>query len=257
MEKKNKKNFNAKIDIEKIEKEIKEVEDPFVKKLFLSLKEKLEKNKKISYVEILEFNRIENIIEKEKKRKKLTENQKIPEKNLVFVFRIGLTKGIWRTIEIKGDKLLSDLDFLIRKTFDHEPGHLYEFRLGEYRFGPECDEWQEIFDGLSDIRIDSLTSSIGLKVNDKGKYIHDFGENIEHTVNLVEIKEPEKSQKYPKISGNERIIKCEECSANALLWCHTCCMKLCDDCSEKTSKYCREGHYPLLSIYNAEKSQWE
>lgn len=254
------KDFNFEISIEKLGEFFEYTKDPFTKKLIIDLKEKLEKKdkKELSFIEILEFNRIKNLIEKEKNRRELREKQKIPEKTYVYVFKISLTSGIWRIIEIRGNELLSKLNYFIQRTFDHEPGHLYEFRFREYRFGPECDEWEEIFDGLTNVRIDSIVNSIGLKVNDKGKYICDFGENIVHIIELIEIKEFKENQKYPIITGNEKVVKCMDCkSANALFWCHTCHMKLCDDCSGNTSKYCQEGHYPLLSIYPDKKSQWD
>ncbi len=252
------KDLNFEINIEKLNEFFEYTKDAFAKKLIVNLKERLEKNNKISFIEVMDFNRIKEIVEKEKKRRDLIEKQKIPLKTYMYVFKISLTSGIWRVIEIKGDKLLSELDYLIQRAFDHEPGHLYEFRFGEYRFGPECDEWEEIFDELTNVKISSIVNSIGLKVNDKGKYIYDFGENIIHIIELVEIKEPKENQKYPIITGNERLFKCMDCkSANALLWCHSCHMKLCDDCSGNTSKYCQEGHYPLLSIYHDKESQWD
>lgn len=242
--------FNLEISTEKLNEFFEYTKDTFVKKLIINLKERLKKNNKISFVEVMDFNRIKDIVEKEKKRRELMEKQKIPSKTYVYTFKISLTSGIWRIIEIKGNELLSKLDYLIQRAFDHEPGHLYEFRFGEYRFGPKCDEWQEIFDRLTNVRIDSILNSIGFKLDDKGRYIYDFGEKIEHKIELIEIKEPKENQKYPIITGNERLFKCMDCkSTNAILWCHSCHMKLCDDCSGNTSKYCQEGHYPLLSIY--------
>lgn len=252
-----KKDFNVEISIEKLDEFLEYTKDTFTKKLIIALRGKLKKDNKVSFIEMMNFNRIKNLVEKEKKKRELREKQKIPEKTYVYVFKISLT-SIWRIIEIKGNEPLSKLDYLIQKAFGHEPGHLYEFRFGEYRFGPECDEWEEMFDGLTNVRIDSIVNSIGLKINDKGVYIYDFGENIKHNIELIEIKEPKENQKYPKITGNEKMFRCMDCkSANALLWCHSCHIKLCDECSGNASKYCQEGHYPLLSIYLDKESQWD
>lgn len=227
--------------------------DHFVKLLISQLESDLNKTIKPSFIEFIEFERIKSLFEKENTRSMIKSSLKIPEKEETYVFKITLARGIWRIVEIKGSTLFSKFSITIQNIFGHEPGHLYEFELNKYKFGPECDEWQEIFDSLDNIRLDSALNSIGFKVGESGKFKYDFGEDIEHTIKLIEIKNLEEDIKYPKIEGNKEAYKCENCkSQDAMFYCHECETKLCGNCSKGTLKdsgSCIEGHYPLLEIY--------
>src|SRR3989344_3013174 len=100
------------------------------------------------------------------------------------------------------EEMLSEIAEIKLKTKDHFVQLLIsqlETELNKYTFGPECDEWEETLDNLDNIRLDSALNAIGFKVNDKGKFKYDFGEDIDHTIKLVEIKELKKDAKYPKI----------------------------------------------------------
>lgn len=227
--------------------------DRFVKLLISQLEEGLSKTTESSFIEFVEFERIKNLFEKENRRSMIKSSLNIPEKEQVYAFRVSLAKGIWRIIEIKGGTLLSRFSSIIQSSFGHEPCHLYEFEFNKHKFGPRCDEWEEIFDGLDNIRLDSALNSIGFKVGETGKFLYDFGENIKHTLKLLEIKNLQQDIEYPKIEGSKETYRCENCKTkDAELFCHRCRQKLCEECSESTPKnitYCSEGHYPLLEIY--------
>ena len=247
---------------EEIIKEIRKIKaktkDHFAKLLISHLEDSLNKANKVSFGEVMEFDRIKNLFDKENKRNVIKNSLKIPKKVQRYIFKITLSKGIWSILELKGSTLLSKFSSIIQSTFGHEPGHLYEFELSKYKFGPECDEWQETSDSLDNIRLDSALNSIGFKVGDSGTFKYDFGEDIEHALKLVEIKDLEKDVRYPNIEGNNESSKCENCkSQNAVFYCHACEMKLCDACSEeglRKSNSCSEGHYPLLTIFQNSKS---
>ena len=249
---------------EKIIGEIGEIKlktkEHFVKLLISQLENDLNKKSKPSYIEVIEFERIKNLFEKENRRNMIKSSLKIPEKEQAYVFKITLARGIWRTVEIHGSTLFSKFSSIIQNTFGHEPAHLYEFELNKYKFGPKCDEWEEIFDNLDNIRLDSALNSIGFKVGKSGKFKYDFGEDIDHTIKLVGIKKLKEDVKYPKIEGNKETYKCENCKTqDAVFYCHGCENKLCEKCSEGTLKdsgHCIEGHYPLLSIFQDSKSYW-
>ncbi|MEK6850065.1 MAG: hypothetical protein AABX85_00650 [Nanoarchaeota archaeon] len=255
------KNTNSKEDIIKEIGEIKlKTAEKFTKLLISNLKNYLNKKSKPSFIELIEFERIKNLFEKENRRNMIKNYVKTPEKEQKYVFKITLAKGIWRIIEIKGSMLLSRFSNIIQDSFGHEPGHLHEFELNKYKFGPECDEWEETFDNLDNIRLDSALNAIGFKVGVRGKFKYDFGEDMKHILELIEIKELEEGVKYLKIEGNKEIYKCENCSTqDAVFYCHGCENRLCEDCSKNTlkdSNSCTEGHYPLLSVFQGSKSYW-
>jgi len=246
--------------LSKIEEIRLKTKDRFTNLLISHLEDNLNKTSNAPFIEFMEFERIKNLFEKEKRRGMIESSLKVPKKEQVYVFKITLAKDIWRVVEIKGSTLFSKFSGIIQGIFGHEPGHLYEFELNKYKFGPECDEWQEIFDSLDDIRSDSAFNSISFKVGGNGKFKYDFGEDIEYTIKLVEIRDLEKDAKYPKIKGNKEAYKCENCKLqDAMFYCHGYEMKLCEACSEsilKDSGSCIEGYYPLLSIFQDSKSYW-
>lgn len=137
---------------------------------------------------MLDYNRIVELIKHEQKRNEIKKDKFISKKSCVYVFEVRLNSKR-RNIEVKNNHLLSDLSSEIQSAFDHEPLHLYEFRLKDFRFGPECDEWQEIFDSLDNIRMDTVINSIKLNVGEMGEFIYDFGKNLKHKIKLLEIKE--------------------------------------------------------------------
>lgn len=184
--------MNIKINKEIILNELKilklKTKDIFTKKLIEDLEKRLINKVEFSFYENLDFEKIKNLIEKEKIRNKIKNNKNISKGNFVYVFEINLKGKKSKIIDIKGNKLLSNLSKDIQKLFNHEPMHLYEFKLNNYKFGPECDEWQEIFDHLDNIRIDSALNSINFKIGGIGEFIYDFGENIKHKIKLIEIR---------------------------------------------------------------------
>lgn len=182
----------AKITEENLNKLKEKIKDKFTLFLINKLIKDIESDKKNDFYERLDFERIKNLIKKEQKRNKIEKNKKISRGNNLYVFEIKLRNRKPKRIKIKGNRLLSDLSDDIQRLFNHEPMHLHEFRLKGYKFGPECDEWQEIFDYLDNIRIDSALNSVGFKIRDIGGFIYDFGDNIKHTIKLIEIKQAKK-----------------------------------------------------------------
>jgi len=195
----------------------------------------------------------------------------------VYVFRVKLvgSKHAWRTIEISGNNRLPKLYSIIQKTFDHEPCHLSELQFKNTIFldDESLEERGDFNDFLVSLSTDKSNikrnspeyhsdrvriDSIGLSLKDKMKYIYDFGEDIKHTLELIEIKNSEANNRHPIVSGGNINAKCGKCrSRQAIWWCHSCGGQFCDSCVRKTSKHCIEGHYPTLKIFHDNRaSQW-
>ena len=90
-------------------------------------------------------------------------------------------------ISINGNTTLKKLSYLIQKEFKLEPLHLYEFEVGEFKFGPKCDEWQEMFDKLDDFKIGAAINSANLSKGDSFKFLYDFGEKIKFKIEISDI----------------------------------------------------------------------
>ena len=172
--------------IEKLEGLEKQTKDKFTKFLIEKLKEDINKGEKEFFNE-LSFERILNLIGHENKREKLNEFKKNRYKYVAYDLEVSLG-GKKRNLILNGEFLLSEISSTIQKEFDLEPMHLYEFEIGDYKYGPKCDEWQEIFDSLDNVKLGVAISAANLKKGDKFKYLYDFGDNILFNIKIEDIK---------------------------------------------------------------------
>lgn len=178
---------NVEISEEKLNELEKKTKDTFTKVLIFDLRKKLNSKNDDDIFKIFSFNRIVNLVAHENKRNKLSEFKKNKYKDVTYGLRVFL-RGKKRDLSLNGEFLLSEISDIIQKEFDLEPMHLYEFEIGGYKFGPECDEWQEIFDSLDDYKIGAAISIAGLKVWDRFKFLYDFGDKIKFKIEITDIK---------------------------------------------------------------------
>ena len=173
-------------------------------------------------------------------------------------------KRLWRQIEIQGGQTLADLDDLLRTAFEHDHmDHLGGFwklvRRGQTRRFREIDlgiiyPYGSGEDDASSTRVASLLLSPGQAL----KYVYDFGDWIEHRLELESISEPEENITYPRITGRNkpRYEYCRACKDKGLktvaAWiCITCSNKeqedilLCESCTEAHA----EDHYLAEILY--------
>lgn len=163
--------------------------DSFTLLLINNLIKDIKSDKRNNFYELLDYERIKQLIDREEKRNKIKKDKKSFKGIIIYVFEVKFQNVKLRRIEIKNNRLLSDLSSEIQRAFDHEPMHLYEFNLNGFKFGPECDEWREIFDYLDNIRIDSAFNSVDFKIGDIGDFTYDFGDRLRHKIKLIEIRE--------------------------------------------------------------------
>ena len=173
--------------IEKLEELEKQTKDKFTKKLIVDLKRQIKLPDEPEMFKIPNFERILNLIKHENKREKLNEFKKNRCKDVAYDLKVSL-RSKKRNLILNGEFLLSEISNMIQKEFDLEPLHLYEFEIGKYKFGPECDEWQEIFDSLVDFKLGSAISAADLNKKDKFKFLYDFGDKIKFTIEINDIK---------------------------------------------------------------------
>ncbi|MBI2045421.1 hypothetical protein HYT23_05155 [Candidatus Pacearchaeota archaeon] len=173
--------------IEKLEELEKQTKDKFTKKLIDDLKKQIKFANEPEMFKILNFERILKLIKHEDKRDKLNEFKKNKYRNVAYNLKISL-RGKKRNLILNGEFLLSELSSMIQKEFDLEPMHLYEFQIGKYKFGPECDEWQEIFDSFDDYKLGSAISIAELNKGNKFRFLYDFGDKTLFNIEIVDIK---------------------------------------------------------------------
>ncbi|ODS36655.1 hypothetical protein BEH94_11735 [Candidatus Altiarchaeales archaeon WOR_SM1_SCG] len=155
----------------------------------------------------------------------------------IYCFKVCLKyrKGIWRVIEIKDSQTLKDLDNAVQGVFEHEYGHLSEFTIKGLTYCPSKAMGMTDFDHSTDVEIKSLNLDVGCQM----KYVYDFGDYIEHIVELIDTKEEGDNKKYPRVAekNKTRYRYCQKCKPKKKVvatWrCYECKQNLCDDCCEK------------------------
>lgn len=147
--------------------------------------------------------------------------------------------GVWRRIEIQGKDTLVELDDILRCAFQHDPmDHLGGFwKLVRRGTG---QRFREVELGYVDPLgegdgADSPIAGLGLQPGDQLQYVYDMGDWIEHVLTLEEIREPEATTKYPRITGRNKpdYQDCESCKAEGR---KTIATRICLDCSHRQQR---------------------
>jgi hypothetical protein len=168
-------------------------------------------------------------------------------------------KKLWRRIEIQGEHDLQDFDDILRDAFGHDWDHLSGF-WQRIRRG-KTNRYREVelatTSSMSEYRdnAEQRMGSLDLKIGDQLKYVYDFGDWIEHTLELEAIGDPQPDTEYPRIAEQNKpsYRNCTECKAKgkttrAVWFCVTCTeakdVLLCDECAEK-----HDDHYLEEIVY--------
>lgn len=185
------------------------------------------------------------------------------EKQQAYRFKAYLKyhKGLWRRIEIQGGQTLADFNRILQSAFEHDFDHMGGFwklvRRGNSRRFREVDLGSvDLFDEGDGA--DVLIASIDLKPGETMKYVYDFGDWIEHRLELEAIDEPEADAKYPRIvaQNKPRYKNCRHCEEagrkTVATWICIGCSNseqeevlICEDC---IAKY-HEDHYLNEILY--------
>jgi hypothetical protein len=141
------------------------------------------------------------------KPKKLTAEQR----NQVYRFKAYFKyhKRIWRKIEIQGGQTMIDLDRIMRDIFQHDTmdhlgGFWHLIRRGNSRRFREVDPATVYPYGDEGEGADTLLANLGLEAGERLKYVYDFGDWIEHYLDLEEVTTPEADADYPRVVAQNK-----------------------------------------------------
>jgi hypothetical protein len=187
------------------------------------------------------------------------------EREQTYCFRAFLKDkpSIWRQIEIQGKQTLADLDDALRTAFGHDTSdHLSGFWKLVVRSGGPKKRYREVDLGRVNPfeygeGSDTSIAALALQVGDRLKYVYDFGDWVEHTLELLSTGTPEKGIRYPReVARNKpKYSYCVECQKKGVqtiaTWlCFTCSNEeqreilLCEDCLSN-----HEDHHSGELIY--------
>ncbi len=126
-----------------------------------------------------------------------------PEK--IARIRISLAEiepEIWRRIEVPVSLHLKGLHDVIQAVFGWQDYHLFEFRIGEKRYGipaPEEDYGRKVLQARS-VRVAALVA----KGIERFDYAYDFGDGWRHVVAIEAAGEADPARQYPRFVDGAR-----------------------------------------------------
>ena len=184
----------------------------------------------------------------------------------IYRFKVALKyrKGLWRKIEIQGEQTLAEFNRILMNAFEHDWDHMSGFwKLVPRTGGSKRTRYREVDIGSVNPfgggdGADNPIAGLGLSVGDRLKYVYDFGDWIEHDINLEAIEEHQRDLEYPRIAeqNRPRYRNCERCKKmerkTIATWvCITCSNKeqkdvlVCEDCLDKL----HTNHYAVELTY--------
>jgi hypothetical protein len=159
----------------------------------------------------------------------------------VYRFKTALWRrpGLWRILDIQGTHTLVDFDAALRDAFDHDSfdhmgGFWKRVRRGTGKQFREIDVGDvNPMGGGSGAQVH--IAGLELAPGDELKYVYDFGDWIEHRLTLLEIVEPEKGVKYPRVVAQNKpqYKQCESCQARGR---ETRATWICLECSNRQQR---------------------
>jgi len=108
---------------------------------------------------------------------------------------------VWRVIEIPEDKTLHQLHFAIQKTFNWYNDHLYSFFMSNIRMDRSSEYTSPIEPENSPVSTGVRLKDLGLSLKKKFLYVYDFGDNLDHEIEVLGFGETDNYHKYPQLIG--------------------------------------------------------
>jgi hypothetical protein len=111
---------------------------------------------------------------------------------------------VWRIIEIPEDKTLHQLHLAIQKAFGWYNDHLYSFFMSGIRLDKRSEytspiDIEEAGGAIAATKI--KLKDLGLALKKKFLYVYDFGDNLDHEIEVVGFGETDSFHKYPQLIG--------------------------------------------------------
>jgi tetratricopeptide (TPR) repeat protein len=134
--------------------------------------------------------------------KAFTEEQKNTREKLddVYTFRVDLkyAPGVWRKIEIKGTQSLHQLHQAIVEAFERDDDHLYAFFMNNKAWDNTAEYGPPYGETAARNSMKARINSLGLDVKSRFLYIFDFGDDWEHPITLLSIRQEASRVKFPR-----------------------------------------------------------
>lgn len=125
--------------------------------------------------------------------------------NAIYTFKISVNKGIYRVLEIRGNKSLDDFAAAILKAFDFDMDHAFGFYDNIKNIYKSSEVYELFFDipdceateGAQSVEHTRLDKVFELKK--KMIFLFDYGDDWHFLVKCIKISEPVAKMKYPRV----------------------------------------------------------
>lgn len=116
---------------------------------------------------------------------------------------------IWRQVEVPTSVTLKVLHDIIQITIGWFDYHLWEFTIGEQRYGLPMDEdWgTEPRKQATKVRLRDVLGTSTTVID----YVYDFGNSWEHRITVTDVRAGDPEVAYPRYLGGERAGPPEDC----------------------------------------------
>lgn len=112
------------------------------------------------------------------------ENEVKMDRTGVYIFKVSLSKSLWRKIRMSYKSTFKDLHNAIQGAFDFDNVHLYEFYIGGNRRTAKITYAGDPYEGIAgDITMGEASLYKGQKI----MYLYDFGDEWEFDITLDDI----------------------------------------------------------------------
>lgn len=132
--------------------------------------------------------------------------------NEIATIRIELVDSdplIWREVEVPTSITLKVLHDVIQAVMGWFDCHLWEFTIGERRYGlPPDEDWgtEPRFEAAK-VRLRDVVSSGSTTID----YLYDFGDSWEHRLTVTNIRQGDPDRSYPRHIDGEQNAPPEDC----------------------------------------------
>jgi hypothetical protein len=145
-----------------------------------------------------------------KKHAAKTAIDSIDEIATVRIELVGSEPLIWRQVEAPTSITLKSLHDVIQAVMGWFDSHLWEFTIGQRRYGPPAEDGDWGIDPPADADKARLRGVLNPRKT-VIEYLYDFGEGWEHRLIVSHVRAGEPDVDYPRYVGGEHVAPPEDC----------------------------------------------
>lgn len=123
----------------------------------------------------------------------------------------GTDLPIWREVEVPTSLTLKTLHEVVQAVMSWFDLHLWEFRIGDTRYGPRSKTGEQACKDASKVRLRELLKPGLTKIG----YVYDLGDHWEHLLILSDIRPGNPETAYPRYVRGHRNAPPEDCGGMA------------------------------------------